>query len=628
MVHGTTSLRFADQVSERAAARTVSGVWTTLDGDRTWGSLAAATGLRDLLVAVRAEGGWCADPHRADVLLRRLVSLRAAALAVATRQGSRISPVLSRQAARYGIPLLTATAGMSWQRLAQDVSDQRHREDLHRADRLGELLDVLRHGPRPDTVQRLTDWLADATGATVALVGPAGTPITTVPAGSWPQLAGAFEMIAEIRAGGSPAVPDPGGVPLALHAIGPRAPHHVLAVMGVQPFAREARESIAQAAGLFALALQSQQAEAGRTHARATQNALKLAVFQLLTVGETDGARRCAEAISPGLLDAPNATVHLLEVPPGERDQAERECAGRLHGKALALRCPASADRLIVVEPSHDRNSAHEADTLARVLRQISADGPGRLLRRGTTVPVAETARSHREASRALAIARLRRDQSADIGPSSQLATVLDGRAAHWARNLLQPLLQLPPETRDPLTSTLRIFVRFPGAQAANVLGLHRHTVTTRTAAATTLLGLDLGNAHTRALLDLALQLQSRIPPSTAARAAPTLAELLGQPAARAWAREFLARLGHDNADLRTTVQTWLACHGNVGHSAERLGVHSQTVRSRLRRAEQVLRRRLVGGASSVCDPLFAFAALGELELELADWTRPEDPAH
>ncbi|MEV8096763.1 helix-turn-helix domain-containing protein [Kitasatospora sp. NPDC085879] len=603
-------------------------MWPTLDGDRTWGSLAAATGLRDLVVAVRAEGGWFADPHRADVLLRRLVSLRASALAVAARQGSGgISPVLARQAARYGIPLLSAAAGMSWQRLAQDVSDQRHREDLHHADRLGELLDVVRHGPSPDTAQRMVDWLARTTRATVVLVGPAGAPVAAAPAGSWTQLANASEAVSETRAGRpTPSGTDIDGLPFALLALGPRPPHHVLAVLGGDPFGGKAQESITQAAGLFALVLQTHHAEAGRIRARATQDALNLAVFHLLMAGETDGARRCAEDITPGLLDAPNTTVHLLEVPPGERDEAERECAARLRGRALTVRCPVSADRLIVVEPAHERGSVHETDALARVLRQVGADGPGRLLRRGTTVPVAETARSHHEASRALALARLRREQSADIGPRAQLATVLGSRAAHWARNLLQPLLHLPSDTRDPLTSTLRIAVRFHGVQAAEVLGLHRHTVATRTATATALLGLDLGHAHARAILDLALQLQGRNPLHPNPGPAPELVDLLDQPTVRAWAREFLARLERDRADLRTTVRTWLACHCHIGHSAQQLGVHTQTVRARLRRAEQVLRRRLVGNASSICDPLFAFAALGELEL--ADCGRPADPAH
>jgi purine catabolism regulator len=59
----------------------------------------------------------------------------------------------------------------------------------------------------------------------------------------------------------------------------------------------------------------------------------------------------------------------------------------------------------------------------------------------------------------------------------------------------------------------------------------------------------------------------------------------------QAWARAYLQPLllTAEDAELRETLEAWLAHHGQVDATAQRLGIHRHTVRHRLRRIEGVL---------------------------------------
>ncbi|MGA4543860.1 PucR family transcriptional regulator [Uniformispora flossi] len=80
-------------------------------------------------------------------------------------------------------------------------------------------------------------------------------------------------------------------------------------------------------------------------------------------------------------------------------------------------------------------------------------------------------------------------------------------------------------------------------------------------------------------------------------QAAASLLPLLGGDAVRAWAEELLAPLhAHDaggRGDLVASVRAWLARHGQWDAAAGDLGVHRHTLRYRIRRAEEILGRRL-----------------------------------
>jgi purine catabolism regulator len=76
-----------------------------------------------------------------------------------------------------------------------------------------------------------------------------------------------------------------------------------------------------------------------------------------------------------------------------------------------------------------------------------------------------------------------------------------------------------------------------------------------------------------------------------------SLLPLLGDGAVRGWAEELLAPLvAHDasaRGDLVASVRAWLARHGQWDAAAGDLGVHRHTLRYRMRRAEEILGRRL-----------------------------------
>lgn len=69
--------------------------------------------------------------------------------------------------------------------------------------------------------------------------------------------------------------------------------------------------------------------------------------------------------------------------------------------------------------------------------------------------------------------------------------------------------------------------------------------------------------------------------------------QLLGEPAAAAFADTVLGPLRRADPELLPAVRGWLAHHGQVGAAAEALGVHRHTLRERIRRAGQLLARDL-----------------------------------
>ena len=104
----------------------------------------------------------------------------------------------------------------------------------------------------------------------------------------------------------------------------------------------------------------------------------------------------------------------------------------------------------------------------------------------------------------------------------------------------------------------------------------------------------ELAEAATAAV-DLARRTRSGV--ARAEDAPPTLAGLLGEPAAGAFARAVLEPLDAlepaDRETVEETLAAWLAANGETGAAAGVLGVHRHTLRERLRRSAQLLGRDL-----------------------------------
>jgi DNA-binding PucR family transcriptional regulator len=132
------------------------------------------------------------------------------------------------------------------------------------------------------------------------------------------------------------------------------------------------------------------------------------------------------------------------------------------------------------------------------------------------------------------------------------------------------------------------------------------------------LLGADLGDLRTRAVVHLALSALADGPgltgPTSDGAAAPGLAELLRAPHLRSWAQELLDRLAEDSRDLRGTLRAWIAAGANAERAAQDLGVHVQTVREHVRAGERALERRLLAGGSDLYEVVLAHLAVRELE--------------
>ncbi|MFJ6678668.1 PucR family transcriptional regulator [Microbacterium sp. NPDC091382] len=133
-------------------------------------------------------------------------------------------------------------------------------------------------------------------------------------------------------------------------------------------------------------------------------------------------------------------------------------------------------------------------------------------VRVGVSEPV-----GYAEAGRALAQARAARDRAAGPGLShfaevqnrGILSALTSADAATVASGYLAPLRAHDRETGGRLEDTLRAWLEADGSneRAATALGVHRHTVRTRLAAAEKVLGTDLGSFAARAELWTAFHL-------------------------------------------------------------------------------------------------------------------------
>ncbi|MFC5146903.1 helix-turn-helix domain-containing protein [Streptomyces aureoversilis] len=501
------------------------------------------------------------------------------------------------------------------------------------AARLARLLDFAQTGESGDdaSVRRLVHWLAGALGGTVTLTGGDGAPLTgpasRAEAAAHRELAArAGELLGQVAGGRlhAAAVDDHHGQ-LRLVALGRRTPHPVLAAALPRPFDEQDAALLGRAAAVLALLLKAREAEEHRRNAERATECLRLAVFQLLMGGEVALAQRTAAGLSPGLLDADTARVHVLELPGHRRDLLVRACEEATGDRALAVRCAAYDSQLIVVAPTTRRGgpedgAAHDAGDrdVAAALHRFVEERPGVLLGSGGLHPLAQVADAYGEAARALAVARYRPARVAEHLPQTRLTALLDPAASGaWAARVLQPLDSLPYHGRGPLLATVGLGLEFTAVNAAKILGISRNTVRARMDRAAALLGADLADVRARAALHLALQMPPTAPGTAAddgSRPAG-LERLLAAGPVRDWAQELLGRLAAADRDLRRTLRTWIAGNTAVEETAARLGVHPRTVRDHLRGAEQLLGRRLVPGGGDLYEVVLACAALEEVDL-------------
>ncbi|WP_438309493.1 helix-turn-helix domain-containing protein [Streptomyces sp. HUAS TT3] len=461
--------------------------------------------------------------------------------------------------------------------------------------RLTELLRHARVGP--DGAQaaacRIKRWLARTLGGTTEVLRPG-------------RAHHRVEAAAVARGELGSAVVSEAGSHTRMVPLGGEPPFHVLVVTRERPFDGDSAALTGFAAIVLGLLLRVAEAETDRREREASLLHLRLAVLQLLMAGDVPLARRTAAGMKPGLLDADWAWLSLLEMPVEERAQVARDCEKLTAGRALVVPCPVYDNHVITVVPVADTRAA---DAIGRALSDYVARRPRVVQGRSGLHPLEHVSAAYEDVYRSLVAARYMpgcrarypdRMDPVDLLPSAE--------AARWASDLLRPLDALPARTRGQLLSTVSLALRFTAVRKAKIMGVSRNTVRSRMVRAGELLGVDLDDVRARTALHLALQLRDR--PTVPGRHDPGLPALIGTDAGRAWARNVLAPLDTDTRNLQRTLGAWILADCSVGVTAQRLGLHPQTVREHLRSAEALLARELTAGGVDVYELTLAFLAL------------------
>ncbi|MEO3844885.1 helix-turn-helix domain-containing protein [Streptomyces sp. B22F1] len=494
-------------------------------------------------------------------------------------------------------------------------SDELLRETQRQAERPGE----------PD-LRRICDWLCRHIDAHVALVWSTGTVAATSAgfpravlsalATRLPGLGGGRGVVAGLEAGGlhlrlealepQPRPADPRARPAAPGGggTGPRPPRPVLVVASAAPLAREPALLASDTARSALLLLRLNEAAAVHRNYQHKARQVRFAVLQALLAGDPDLARRMTTGAVPELLDARTLRVYLLQCPPGERDRLAlvlQDPSG-YHDRDLMVQCPVIREHLICLvseDSDDDRAPAGRGAELCR----LAAGSAGYAVGISAVHALEDTSQAYDQARHALAVARNLPGAVASYRGESPLAQLLPRpEAVEWARSFLRPLAGAPRLTPQ----ILRVGLTVSRSGAARFLDVSRNTVAAHFRRAERLLGLDLDEVTSRALLHLALALADPPPPATARTGtAPTVCELIRARPAAAWAAAFLHPL---DDTLRTTARAWVAANANAQRTARDLGISRNTVRVRLRTAEALLNRDLLTTGFGSYDLVHAFA--------------------
>ncbi|MFI6527678.1 helix-turn-helix domain-containing protein [Streptomyces uncialis] len=283
------------------------------------------------------------------------------------------------------------------------------------------------------------------------------------------------------------------------------------------------------------------------------------------------------------------------------------------------VRCPVYEDHLICliaadpVEAADGEPTDQDSTGLPGVLRHLVGAHRHYALGVSRPHPLDATAAAYDQARHALAQARGAHGRIAGYDGQEPLARLLPpGKAGRWAADLLRPMGSAPQLTLD----ITRLALTFPRSGVARLMGISRNTVAAHLQHTEEALGLDLRDPRSRAALSLALALttpqdteQTTDEPTT-----PTLDDLLRTRAATAWADSLLAPLRPPaRQDLHRTLLAWIEAGTDARQAAHRLGISRNTVRARLRTAEQALGRDILNSGSSVHELVHAFLTTGEL---------------
>ncbi|WP_328466945.1 helix-turn-helix domain-containing protein [Streptomyces sp. NBC_00448] len=324
---------------------------------------------------------------------------------------------------------------------------------------------------------------------------------------------------------------------------------------------------------------------------------VRLSAFQLFMTGHAVAAQRVVAGIEGSLMDSDTARVFILDCARAARDTVLAEAEHTLAERALAIRCPAYRRHLIFLAPH--RTSARAEEGLHRLMDTFA---DARVLLGGSLAhPLDAVPDAYGEALDCLTRAGRNPDRIAMATRSTGIVDVLAPEAAlAWATHLLRPVLAMP-RGGGQILETTAMAVEFEMSATARVIGVHRNTVTRRVRQVFDAVGLDQDAILDRVVLSLAAQIVARYGSADRggrdadAGTVPDLHTLLSDPALRAWAEKALRPLADDRRDLLRTVREWVRHGCRYEPAAASLGIAAKTVRSRIRAAEPLLERDLIG---------------------------------
>ncbi|WP_329366742.1 helix-turn-helix domain-containing protein [Streptomyces sp. NBC_00669] len=501
-----------------------------------------------------------------------------------------VAAAVASAVAAAGVPVLAGPHPVAaWRELAPRVSAMGADAVRRGHARLAGLLDRL---PVPgaderSTVRKLAGYLAEALDARVlvhadgevlaaepASAAAALVPLLGTPPGSrQPTAAGDFAQTVMLA---------PAGDAMLVVATAEPAPDRVL----VAYTAKALRLAVA---GLRERRVNGAVGDALR--------GVRLSAFQLFMTGHAVAAQRVVAGIEGSLMDSDTARVFILDCARAARDTVLAEAEHTLAEQALAIRCPAYRRHLIFLAPH--RTSARAEEGLHRLMDTFA---DARVLLGGSLAhPLDDVPDAYGEALDCLTRAGRNPDRIAMATRSTGIVDVLAPDAAlAWATHLLRPVLAMP-RGGGQILETTAMAVEFEMSATARVIGVHRNTVTRRVRQVFDAVGLDQDAILDRVVLSLAAQIVARYGSADRggrdadAGTVPDLHTLLSEPALRAWAEKVLRPLADDRRDLLRTVREWVRHGCRYEPAAASLGIAAKTVRSRIRAAEPLLERDLIG---------------------------------
>ncbi|NUU26466.1 MAG: hypothetical protein HOV68_33925, partial [Streptomycetaceae bacterium] len=518
-----------------------------------------------------------------DRLLQTLAAGGAAGLVVADAPDDASLADIREAAARHRFPLLTSTRSLTaWRAgLARSVLDLSVARARRHAERLGGLLQQL--GAAPDTVAGISGLLARELDAEVVVRGTDGILAASPPAAP-------LTLASVIQRPDRPHQTTPTGM---FARTVPLSGDEVLIVATKDPQARADQEVITHAATALTFALDPRIRQSDAPLAAAVRG-IRLSAFQLLMTGNATHAQRVMAGVAPGLLDSDTARVFIVDCARADRDTVMAEVERSLDQHALAVRCPAYHEHIIVVVPQHPGD---DTESELRRLRQAfsSADvAVGGSLAH----PIDGVGSAYGEAADALARAAHHPERTVITSSRTPgLVDVLPAAPAHaWASRFLRPVLSMPKQGQQVLEATA-MALEFRTSAAARIIGVHRNTVARRVSQVCAGIGLNPERTLDRIALSLAIQIVSAHPRDDSGYTGDaSLHELLTHTQVRAWADKALRPLADDRRDLIRTLRTWVLSEFNADAAAARLGVATKTVRAHIRAAEPLLEKDLITG--------------------------------